>query len=110
MSVTLDALQAVLRRWEYQPGWTFVAYQHPVNRDPWIRISATVRDSRNPSSTTDLCVRSPLPPFDVPMAFVRWLNWRLKQIAVHEVDEWGRLDGEVIFDPHADGFNDDALV
>ncbi len=44
--------------------------------------------------------------FIVPVAtynrltWARWITDRLKRIAIHEVDEWAKLDGERLSPPH----------
>jgi len=52
-----------------------------------------------------LRIESPVPPVTKPGEFVRWLQNRLLEIEIHERDEWLRLDGKLIVDPHASDVN-----
>lgn len=99
------ALQEIASHWSIQPGWKFEIYQTQF-QGPWIAITAKVPNAYNPEETVDLRIKSPLPPMKDEEAFQTWMQWRLRGIANHEVDEWFQKDGKAIFDPHADGVDE----
>jgi hypothetical protein len=47
-----------------------------------------------------LDVHSMLPPMRDTIALEEWLAWRLGRLEVHEMREFLKRDGRVIFDPH----------
>jgi hypothetical protein len=89
-----------LARLTYKPGWTFEAYdgrwegQHVV-------IRTEVEDTYQPGGKVVLRVESMLPPVPSVEYLEAWLAWRLARIEVHEMREFLKRDGMVIFDPHA---------
>ena len=99
--LTTTQIQEQLARISYKPGWSFRAYdgrwegQHLV-------ITTEVEDSYRPGETTTLDVHSMLPPMADADALHAWLAWRLQRIETHEMREFLKLDGKVLFDPHAE--------
>lgn len=98
--LTTPEIQAHLWRLAYKPGWTFEAYdgrwegQHIV-------IRTHVPDTYNEGQTVVLDVHSMLPPMRDTQALEEWLAWRLGRLEQHEMREFLKRDGEVIYDPHA---------
>lgn len=90
----------------YRPGWAFELYdgrwegQHLV-------IKASLMDSFRHGETVDLEIHSMLPPMESVRQFDQWLAWRLGRIEVHEMREWLKHGGRVLFDPHAPGAEHD---
>lgn len=104
----LTAAQACLARVRYRPGWTFTLYQGDFE-GPHLRIRADVENSYRPGQTVALDIHSPVPLAviaDGP-ALLRYLAWRLQIVESHEMREWLKLDGVVVFDPHAPDVNRD---
>jgi hypothetical protein len=93
-------INAELERLSYMPGWSFKAYDHPDEGQMIRIVGERVLDSYNPGETLDIGVNSFLPPLSDEWDLRRWLKYRLKRIATHEVLEWLKLDGEPIWDPH----------
>lgn len=100
--MTLAEVQAALTDIQYRPGWTFTASEHPFGEGLMVRIVAPVPNAYRPNETTVLGVDSYLPPIRDVADLHRWLLWRLTRIEVHEAQEWLRIDGRPIFDPHAE--------
>ena len=99
----LVVAQRYLRRITYRPGWSFELYQGEFE-GPHICINAKVMDSYHPGEETVLDIHSPVPlaALETESALLRYLAWRLQIIETHEMREWLKMDGAVIFDPHAD--------
>lgn len=98
--LSTDQINAELARISYRPGWSFTAFD-----DQWegtkIRIVAKgIPDSYNPGETIDLGIDSFLPPICDEWNLRRWLAWRIQRIEIHEMREFFRLDGRVLWDPH----------
>lgn len=104
----LTAAQAHLARVRYRPGWTFELYQGDFE-GPHLRIRADVENSYRPGQTVALDIHSPVPLAVIadPAGLLRYLAWRLQIVESHEMREWLRLDGAVVFDPHAPDANRD---
>jgi hypothetical protein len=90
----------------YRPGWSFEVYEGRFE-GPHIVIRATVPDSTRLGQAVTLAIHSMLPPMRNRQAVFEWLAWRLGRIEVHEMREWLKVDGRVIFDPHALGAEHD---
>jgi hypothetical protein len=90
----------------YRPGWSFEVYEGRFE-GPHIVIRATIQDSARPTQAVTLDIHSMLPPMRSAEQFYEWLAWRLARIEVHEMREWLKVDGRVIFDPHALGAEHD---
>ena len=105
--LSLSEIEHILFRVSYKPGWTIRAMQGTFEGVK-VQILAQVVDSYNPEATVCLDVWSTLPPIQDEDQFLLWLAWRLKQIEIHEMQEWFKLDGRAVFDPHAEGADRDA--
>lgn len=97
---------AVLARVTYMPGYTFEVYEGRWEGHH-IVIRTNMPDAYNPGGTVTLDVHSMLPPMRDEQAVLEWLGWRLARLANHEVREFLRVDGRCLFDPHADGADQD---
>ena len=95
-------IQDILDNFSYMPGWRF-KLKHTVE-GPRLDISFTVVDADDINSFQEQCVKSYIPPFEHAYQFLDWLRWRLNRIAIHEVSEFFRFNGEKIFDPHAESY------
>jgi hypothetical protein len=98
--LSTQQIVAHLQRVTYKPGWDVRVYdgrwegQHVV-------IRTVVPDSTQPGRTTVLDVHSMLPPVRDTDQLNEWLAWRLGRLEVHEMREFLKHDGVVLFDPHA---------
>jgi len=97
--LTTAEIQAHLEKVTYKPGWEFEVYdgrwegQHMV-------IRTKVEDTYNPGTMTTLDVHSMLPPMRDTDALNEWLTWRLGRIEIHEMREFFKVEGKVVFNPH----------
>lgn len=108
------AVQEILTRRAYRPGWTMAAYVGETTGLIHVEIDAMVEDSYNPGNQTRLHVVSPVPPYMLTseLDFDRWLAHRLIMVEVHESQEWYRKPGRdfphvPVFNPHANGADRD---
>lgn len=100
----------------YKPGFKFTVQDNrPVSYG--IRMTAVLPDSRVQSEMTVSVPPGLLPRIEVATVFpwfgsegwkhevhfAHWMRGELGHFEWHERDEWIRLRGELIFDPHADG-------
>lgn len=86
----------------YKDGWKFEVHESEWE-GPFIRILVDVPDTYNEGETTTLGINTFIPPTKDTEEFERWLLARVIRIESHEAREFFKRDGEVIFDPHAEG-------
>lgn len=99
--LTTAQIQEHLASVTYKPGWRFEAYEGQWEGQHLV-ITASVLDAEAEAEVyTLLNVHSMLPPLSDIDALNRWLLWRLSRLEVHEAREFFRVNGEVVFDPHA---------
>ncbi len=98
-ALTITQLHSILSRVTYKPGWELTITD---DENPSLCITAWLKDAYNPGDRMLVDIHSQLPPFFTESEVLRWLRWRLREIEVHEVDEFLRVDGKAVFDPHRD--------
>ena len=71
---------------------------------PAIEFWFDVPDARNGgASRTAISMKAAVPRWIVtPEVFYEWLFEQVKHIEIHEAEEWFRVDGEMLRDPHAE--------
>ncbi len=97
--LTTAQLHSILSRVTYKPGWELTL---TGDENLSLCITAFMEDAYNPGDRILVDIHSLLPPFYTEAEVLRWLRWRIREIEVHEVDEFLRLDGKAVFDPHRD--------
>jgi hypothetical protein len=90
--LTVEGIRAHLERLSYKDGWSFDVYEGRWE-GPHIVIRTEVEDALLRGRRTVLDVHS-------MVALEEWLAWRLGRLEVHEMREFFKRDGRVIFDPH----------
>src|SRR5947199_383361 len=103
--LTLQDIQRYLETLTFMPEWSITAWQHEFEGN-WITFNGTVEDSYHPGSSVVLDIHAPLPPIPDEDYLARWIEDRLARVFRHEVREWLKKDGVVLFDPHAPGANE----
>jgi hypothetical protein len=98
--LTTAQIRDVLADLTYKPGWTFSVYDGDWEGQH-LAITARVPDAVRPPAMVVLDVHSQLPPIPDEAYLVRWIAWRLGRIELHEMREFLRLRGAVVYDPHA---------
>lgn len=99
-------IQAHLERITYKPGWAITAYEGRWEGHH-IVIRTELPDTYNDGQTITLDVHSMLPPMRHTSDLNTWLAWRLGRLELHEMREFLKYDGNVIFNPHAPGAEHD---
>lgn len=89
-----------LKRVTYKPEFSFYIYEPDDIQGVYILIEVSTRNAYNSKDTVQLEIKSPVPPMRNSYEFHRWLLWRIKQIELHELLEWFKIDGECMIDPH----------
>jgi hypothetical protein len=98
--LTYAELDRELARLHYRrPGWSVALFLDPWE-GPALLLTATVVDAYHPERTTDLRIRSLVPPCPTADAFADWVLWRLLQVESHETRELLWRDGAPLYDPH----------
>jgi hypothetical protein len=113
----VNALQALLDRVTYKPGYKFRAL---VNREPdtflrpnvpMVEVRYTAQDARSDyPQETEVVATVPFPLveqldlFTDVALFAYFRHSVLGHLEQHETDEWFRVDGELVNDPHAPGW------
>jgi hypothetical protein len=106
MSMLLDSdmleaerqIKAVLERFTYRPHWKFEV------RDGCLVVIMLTTDADKPDEDIVLTFTQPIPRH---YAFMRngmdwtwWLFEQFKTIEFHELQEFFRIDGRSVYDPH----------
>ena len=99
-------VESLLARFTYKPGWHIEQRRLPESADSVrLQIRFTAPDSR--SLEREIPVTG---TFDVPYyiwfeedegRFWKWLHQVILFMERHELDEWFRVDGKLVDDPHA---------
>ena len=81
--------------------WKVEVFDDP-HEGPAIYFTADVTDTYNPPNLLELRILSYLSPNDRLSVehFKRYVLWRLKRIAIHEVGEGLKFSGQLVWDPH----------
>jgi len=89
-------------RFTYKEGWTF-EFEYFIDYNEYrLIIQAMFPDSRNPNRKVPVRNTSRLPDFraDDLELMIRFVRSRIQDLEIHESDEWIRLNGELVCDPH----------
>lgn len=105
----------------YKPGFTF-EYEYEIDRN-WEKVTLTMRvpDSRDIENLKPLSeqkigwgaearriplipvtMTNHLPPWTTEQVAKDYLRFLLRDIEMHELDEWFRFEGKLVNDPHAE--------
>lgn len=108
-------LKAELARWTFMPNYRLemqiltpavVGGMRMHEHDAAVLIiHSKVLNSRQPDETIDVQAHYPVPPLEFFSRhsgyFTEWLRYTVHDRVRHEVDEWLKRDGVMVFDPHA---------
>jgi hypothetical protein len=99
--LSYDELRLELENFSYRPGWDLSVFMDPWE-GPCLYVVADVANAYSSGETTELRIRSNIPPIQSVAYFAMWLQWRLQLIELHESREYfrHRADGRPVFDPH----------
>lgn len=102
----IEIVQQFLARITYKPGWKFIALMHPSCDQIKIHLSYLARDARLENNEGEITLTSitiihPHSPTELTEENLRSAIIRqILQAEMHERDEWLRLDGKHVTDPH----------
>lgn len=102
--MTFDELCAVAKKLTYRPGWWFELYVDPSDALVF-RCGTWEPDSENPAGQsvpvtfTEARTRQEWEHWEEAQ-FLWWVREVLKKRVLHELDEWLRLDGRPLVEPH----------
>ncbi|WKV22123.1 hypothetical protein 8UZL_00005 [Mycobacteroides phage 8UZL] len=101
------AVQAIVDRVQYKIDWWFTVMENYMLGYPALKIvSAPVHDSYHPGNTQMARVEMmhPIPHgiADWPLKQqVYWIQECIRAMELHEMDEWLKIDGVMLHDPHS---------
>lgn len=97
------AIRTILQRLSYQPGWDF--YITRICSEPHcvFHITTTAPNSRNPEVRVNILYHVVATGLYSEAQLVDAVKQGLKDINNHEFDEWFRIDGKPVNDPHPPG-------
>jgi hypothetical protein len=103
MPLTTEQLRDELLAMSYRKGWRLNVYDDPFEGQKLRVVSAPLPDSCDPDGTRtiDIGADTFIPPMLTAEQFHWFIWWRLDRIERHEAREVLRVNGEVLFDPHA---------
>ncbi len=105
--VTYIELYGIVERLTYKPGSTFVLSPH-VDLAPGDGARLTIRQRlpnvKSPIYHTEIALIKTITSIKLKrmdvMEFMSWLHKMLEAMETHEINEWLKLDGKTLFDPH----------
>lgn len=96
--MTPEQLAHVAAGLSYQPGWEFRLEMS--SEGPVLAITAEVPSANDMlRRPIVLGIRSYIPPMRDEQAFLEWVDWRVRRVAIHEHEEFLRHNGQRINDP-----------
>lgn len=102
--LSVDQLEVIAEQFEIYFAGTYwkVKVFNDEHEGPAIYFTADVTDTYNPPESVELRILSYLSPNDRLSVehFKRYVLWRLKRVAVHEVGEGLKFSGQLVWDPH----------
>jgi hypothetical protein len=102
--LSVDQLEVIAEQFEIffaGTDWKVKVY-NDEHEGPAIYFTADVTDTYNLPESVELRILSYLSPNDRLSVehFKRYVLWRLKRVAVHEVGEGLKFAGQLVWDPH----------
>lgn len=97
----IHELAKIVETIEYKPGWKFGVQPFSYCRNETeLIISADLEDTYNPGSKVLVAEKSIFPNFLTPSEVARFIYRCILDLERHETEEWFRVDGVRIYDPH----------
>lgn len=89
-------LRTLLRDFTYRPDWHFYV------KGGYLCVRAAVVDTDDPTQICPLKYKQALPPYAPPsFPWQRWLFDQIMRIERHEAQEFFKIAGMKVYDPHA---------
>lgn len=91
----VEPLRNILRQFTYKPGWTFNI------RDDMLAIRLLAPDTDNVENIISVNNEVVIPRFvDERFPWDRWLLDQIMNVERHEAQEFFKINGVKVFDPH----------
>lgn len=108
--MTFEKAREIVSNITYKPGWSISIHEnYGYYQFPVLTIDAEVRDSYDPSKIVSIRGTKTLSHsliYDLTkMSLLQLIRQFIHQTEIHESDEWIRLNGEMIFNPHKEFIN-----
>lgn len=104
--MTNERVSNLIRRVTYKPGWSFSVKYAATSWDyGQLVITAQVRDSRGSQREITIQHQCIIPESMIELDeayLLRWLQSCIMEVERHEMQEFLRLDGLLVDDPHRD--------
>lgn len=103
--ISVSFFQDRLDRIKYKPGYAFnitrVSPDNSVYLDMYmLDITAHVLDAANPTEKIRLNFSAAFDPQDINLPFEEFVLNQIKIMEMHEVNEWFKIDGFHLNEPH----------
>lgn len=99
----------LITKFTYKPGWHFEVYDNRGWEFPSLNVQAEVIDSRDRTTSIKVHCTRGLGPFINQTLALQRLRSIVREVEMHESDEWFRYKDQIIFDPHISE-KDKALI
>lgn len=101
LTADMGIIRGWLNRVDYKDGWELIPYAHPYE-GPYLQIKVEQPNAYPNVGTVTLKINTAIPnvAMTTDLSFFEWLLWRLRQVEIHEVMEFFKVDGEPYRDPH----------
>lgn len=98
----------ILDRIGYARGFEFEV-EHIPDEGVTLYVICHTEDSRHPGRPIEIHHPTVIPDeyLNDDRAMVSFIRQCLIRLAIHEIDEWFRFDGELVNDPHGVGYYED---
>jgi hypothetical protein len=97
--LTTEQIADWFTRFHFMPGWSFEVYDGP-REGQHLNIQALLPDAYTPGGHIPLDVHTFIPPCADEAQLQAFVNWRLRRMWMHEVDEFFVIDETRPYDPH----------
>lgn len=97
MAEAEEAIKAILTRFTYRSGWFFkVEKGH-------LKVNVEVEDADRPGEMIALTFSQHIPGDYAFLKDFDWMRWLFEQVRImehHELQEFFRIDGKPVYEPH----------
>lgn len=112
--MTYDEAKALVAQVTYRPGWSVECYIAPHSDAFVLRVGIVEPNSEKPGENLPVVLTDTLEAQQLHrmerLAFLGWVYEVFKQRVIHELNEWLRVEGAPLIEPHPEkGWNRGVL-